>query len=88
MKDHPSQWIQSGLTCRELAERASHYLEDKLPFSTKVRVGLHLLCCSHCRAYLQQIDLVSSALKSLPKQYPSPSNHLRLREQFAMRQAN
>ena len=83
MKDHPLQWIHSGLTCRDLTNRASEYLEDRLPILTKVRVGLHLASCAHCRAYVKQIDLVSSALRSLPKLYPSPVNRLRLRQQFA-----
>ena len=83
MKDHPTQWIHSGLTCRDLTDRASEYLNDRLPSLTKVRVGLHLASCAHCRAYVQQINLVSSVLRSLPKLYPSPVNRLSLRQQFA-----
>lgn len=88
MKDHPSQWIHSGLTCRYVAERASHYLEDRLPLLTKIRVGLHVASCAHCRAYVAQIGLVSSALRSLPRFYPSPVNRLRLRRQFAASHAD
>ena len=88
MKDHPSQWIHSGLTCRDVAERASEYLDDRLPLLTKVRIGLHLMSCAHCRAYVKQINLVSSALRSLPKLYPSPLNRLRLSQWFAARHAN
>ena len=88
MKDHPSQWIPSGLTCRDVTDRASEYLDDRLPILTKVRVGLHLASCAHCRAYMKQIDLVSSALRSLPKLYPSPLNRLCLSKRFAARHAN
>ena len=88
MKDHPSQWIHSGLTCRDLTDRASEYLDGCLPILTKVRVGLHLASCTHCRAYVKQIDLVSSALRSLPKLYPSPVNRLRLCQQFAASHTN
>ena len=83
MKEHPSQWIASGLTCRDLTDRASKHLDDRIPILTKVRVGLHLASCAHCRAYVKQIDLVSTAIRSLPKLYPSPLNRLRLRQQFA-----
>jgi predicted anti-sigma-YlaC factor YlaD len=83
MKDHPSQWIRSGLTCCDVTDRACEYLDDHLPILTKVLVGLHLSSCAGCRAYMQQIDLVSSALRSLPKLYPSPVNRIRLRWQFA-----
>jgi predicted anti-sigma-YlaC factor YlaD len=83
MKDHPSQWIPSGLTCRDVAEQATDYLENRLPVFTKIRVGLHVASCAGCRSYVVQIGRVSSALRSLPKLYPSPVNHLRLRQQFA-----
>ena len=88
MNDHPSQWIPSGLTCRDVTDRASEYLDDRLPILTKVRVGLHLASCAHCRAYMKQIDLVSSALRSLPKLYPSPLNRFCLRQRLAARHAN
>ena len=88
MKDHPSQWIYSGRTCRNVAERASHYLEDRLSLFTKIRVELHLASCAHCRAYVAQIGLISSALRSLPRFYPSPVNRLRLRRQFAASHAD
>ena len=88
MKNHPSQWIHSGLTCRDLTDRAAEYLDDRLPTLTKVRIGLHLSSCVHCRVYIKQIDLVSSALRNLPKLYPSPLNRLRLSERFAARHAN
>jgi anti-sigma factor RsiW len=88
MNDHPAQWIPSGLTCRDVTDRASEYLDDRLPILTKVRVGLHLASCAHCRTYLKQIDLVSSALRSLPKLHPSPLNRLRLSERIVARHAD
>jgi predicted anti-sigma-YlaC factor YlaD len=88
MTDHPPPYIHSGLTCREVTDRASEYLEGNISILTNVRVGLHLASCTHCRVYVQQIDLVSSVLSSLPKLYPRPINRLRLRQQFAARHAN
>jgi predicted anti-sigma-YlaC factor YlaD len=88
LKDHPSQWIHNGLTCRDVTDRVSEYLNDRLSILTRVRVGLHLASCAHCRAYMKQIDLVSSALRSLPKLYPSPLNRLCLSKRFAARHAN
>ena len=84
MKDHSSQGIQSGLTCRDVTYRASEYLDDRIPILTKVWVGLHLASCANCRIYVKQIDLVSSTLRNLPKLYPSPLNRLRLHQQFAV----
>jgi len=88
MKVLPSQWTHSDLTCREVTDRASEYLDDSISILNKVRVGVHLASCIHCRTYVQQIDLVSSALSSLPKLYPASVNRLRLRQQFAARHAN
>jgi predicted anti-sigma-YlaC factor YlaD len=81
MKDHASE----GLTCWDLTDRASDYLDDHFPILAKVQVGLHLASCAHCRAYVKQIDLVSSALRSLPKLYPSIVDRLNLCQQFAAR---
>lgn len=83
MKDHPSQWIQSGLSCRDVAERVSEYMEDRLPVLTEVRVGLHLASCANCRVYLRQMALICATAALLPKRYPSPIQRLRLRRQFA-----
>jgi predicted anti-sigma-YlaC factor YlaD len=88
MKDHPSQRIHTGLSCRDVAEQATDYLEDRLPALTTIRVGLHLASCADCRAYVMQIGVVSSALRDLPKLYPSPINCLRLRQQFAAHHTN
>jgi predicted anti-sigma-YlaC factor YlaD len=83
MKDHTSQWIQTGPVCRNVAGLASEYLDDCLPMLTKVRVGLHLASCAGCRTYMKQMALLCEAVPDLPKQYPSPITRLRLRQYFA-----
>ena len=83
MKDHPSQWIASGLTCRDVTDAASDYLENRLTLFTKIRMGLHLVSCPGCRAYLRQLAVVCEALQGLPQLYPSPINRLRLRQRFS-----
>jgi predicted anti-sigma-YlaC factor YlaD len=88
MKDHPSQWITSGLTCRDVAERITDYLDERLSILTKIRVGLHLASCADCRTYMRQIALVRDATTLLPKQFPSPIARLRLHQHFAARHAH
>lgn len=83
MKDHPSQWIHSGLTCRDVTDRSAEYLDQHIPMHSKVRVALHLASCVHCRIYMKQMALVSEAIASFPEQYPSPIQRLRLRQHFA-----
>jgi predicted anti-sigma-YlaC factor YlaD len=88
MKDHPSQWITSGLTCRDVADRTTDYLDERLPILTKVRVRLHLASCADCRGYVRQIALVRDATSLLPRPFPSPIARLRLRQRFAARHAH
>ena len=83
MKDHPSQWNPRGLTCRDVAERVSEYLDGRLLLSTKIRIGLHLASCTHCRSYVKQILLVRDAVAFLPRSFPSTNDHLGLQRHFA-----
>jgi hypothetical protein len=83
MKDHPSQWIHSGLTCHDVSGRVSEYLDDRFSIMTKFRIRSHLAACVYCHAYVRQISLVRDTVAFLPKQFPSPINRLRLRQHFA-----
>jgi predicted anti-sigma-YlaC factor YlaD len=83
MKEYPSQWACSELTCRDVATKTSEYLEDHLPLETKISIARHLSSCPHCRAYLKQVLLVRSTVAFLPGRYSSPSDPLRLHRRFA-----
>ena len=83
MRDYPPQWIHSGLTCREVAEKISEYLDDRPMRLIKIRMGLHLSSCAHCRTYVKQLALVRDTVAFLPGQYPSMINRLRLQQHFA-----
>lgn len=54
------------ISCRDLAERASDYLDRDLPLRSRLQVRLHLLLCENCRRYLDQlratVDLVRRSL--------------------------
>lgn len=41
--------------CKDVAEEASNYLNKDLPLHKRVGLFLHLVVCSCCRNYLQQI---------------------------------
>lgn len=41
--------------CKDIAEEASNYLDGDLPLRKRVGLFLHLVICSCCREYLQQI---------------------------------
>jgi anti-sigma factor RsiW len=46
------------LTCRELVELVTDYLEERLPADHRLRFELHLTYCQWCRTYLQQMRQV------------------------------
>ena len=52
------------LSCQELVELVTDYLEDALPAEERERFEHHLASCAGCRAYIEQmrttIELVGS----------------------------
>ena len=43
------------LTCHELAELVTEYLEESLPASERTRFEAHLADCPYCQTYLEQM---------------------------------
>lgn len=54
------------LTCRELTELVTDYLEDRLSFVDRLRFRMHIGMCRHCRAYLDQMKHTVRTLGRLP----------------------
>lgn len=55
------------LSCKELTEQASDYLDKQLPLSKKLQLKMHLLLCHHCRRYLKQLRTTIHVVKMRPK---------------------
>lgn len=55
------------LNCREVAERASAYLDAGLGWRERLQMRLHLAMCRICREYVRQLGLIVSALHKLPR---------------------
>jgi anti-sigma factor RsiW len=53
--------IPGDLTCKELVEVVTDYLEDQLTVAERTRFELHLCTCTGCRAYLSQMRAVVRA---------------------------
>ncbi len=41
--------------CKDVSEEASNYLDGDLPLGKRIGLFFHIVICSCCRAYLQQI---------------------------------
>jgi predicted anti-sigma-YlaC factor YlaD len=62
------------MTCRELSELVTDYVEGHMPLTTRVRFQLHLGICSHCRAYLRQLEATRKELGRLPAEPTMPDD--------------
>ncbi len=56
------------LTCRELTELVTDYLERRLTIGQRLRFEIHVGMCSHCRAYLRQMKHTVQTLGTLPEE--------------------
>lgn len=56
------------LTCKEIVELVTAYLEGTLPAEDRVRFDEHLAGCEFCTEYLAQIRLTIGALGRLPEE--------------------
>jgi anti-sigma factor RsiW len=55
-----------GLSCRELVELVSDYLEGALAPHEHSRFEAHIAGCDHCAAYLRQMRETLALLGTLP----------------------
>ena len=70
------------LSCRELVELVTDYLEGALPEEERLRFEDHIGRCGGCKIYLEQIRQTISLLGHLPEQALSPDAERELLEAF------
>jgi anti-sigma factor RsiW len=56
------------MTCRQITESATDWLEGALPVRQRLAFRLHLWACHHCRRFLRQLKWTTAALRALPAQ--------------------
>lgn len=56
------------LTCQQLSELITDYVEGRMPFWQRVQLQMHLGMCRHCRAYLHQMKTTQKTLGKLPQE--------------------
>jgi len=54
------------LTCKEVTQLVTEYLEGRMPILQRASFQLHLGMCRHCRAYLRQMRTTIQTLGKLP----------------------
>ena len=74
--------LERELTCRELTELVTAYLEDALTSSDLERFEEHLVFCDGCDRYLAQMRLTITATGHVPVEELPPELEERLLEAF------
>jgi RNA polymerase sigma-70 factor (ECF subfamily) len=72
----------SELTCQELVELVTEYLEGSLLASERVRFESHVAACPFCTTYVDQMRSTIRALGRLPEETISPEALEQLRAHF------
>ena len=70
------------LSCRELVELVTDYLEGVLSEEERARFEDHIGLCTGCRVYLEQMRQTISLLGHLPEEALSPDAERELLEAF------
>jgi anti-sigma factor RsiW len=63
---------ERALTCKELVELVTDYLEGVLDSQDRERFEVHLVTCNGCTAYLQQMRKTIQAVGNLKENSLSP----------------
>jgi len=70
------------LTCHQLTELVTEYLEGRMSLWRRLQVQMHLGMCRHCRAYLHQMKTTVGALGRLPQEQMPADIKAELLERF------
>ncbi|WP_266325212.1 zf-HC2 domain-containing protein [Methylophaga sp. OBS4] len=52
-------------SCKDIHDKASHYLDHEAGLMTRLGVLFHLLMCGQCRQFLKQLKLAVSTVSRL-----------------------
>jgi len=71
------------LSCQEVTELVTDYLEERLSFTQRARFQLHVAMCKNCRRYHRQMRLTIRTLGKLPEQAIPADVREELMERFS-----
>ena len=58
------------ISCQELTELITDYLEGRLSWIDRLRFQMHIGMCRHCRRYLAQMRATRRSMHALPAEPP------------------
>lgn len=66
LKGHLMHLMAGNMSCQDLADLMTEYLEGSMSFSEQVRFQIHLGFCRGCRNYLNQMKATIRTVGKLP----------------------
>jgi anti-sigma factor RsiW len=85
MTQEEGQPFIQDITCQEIAQWASAYLDDHVGDERNRQIAVHLAICAGCETYVKQIATVRDVLRVLPTAVKQPADSRRLRHAFVSR---
>ena len=70
------------LTCRQMVELVTDYLEGRLDDDERARFEAHIAECDACTLYIEQMRMTITALGHIPPETISPEAERELLETF------
>jgi anti-sigma factor RsiW len=83
MAHEASKSVKKEITCREVVEWTSAYLDEHVGEDRKQEMALHLAACAGCGAYVKQIASVRDLVRLLPQAADSPAESEQVRQAVA-----
>jgi len=74
--------VPDELSCRELVELVTDYLENVLPSAERVRFEEHLVACSGCQHHLEQMRQTIAVLGRVTEESLDPAARDQLLDLF------
>jgi hypothetical protein len=72
----------NDLSCKELVELVTEYLENSLPLGEKAQFEAHLAVCPGCRTYLEQLRHTVQEVGHLTEESLDPTTRDKLKALF------
>ncbi len=51
------------LSCKDVTNLSSEYLDNELDWSIKLKIRFHLLMCGYCRKFVRHLDITHEYVK-------------------------
>ena len=82
LRNHVLKYLAGNLTCKEVVEAVTDYLEGRLSVVEWVRFQMHLGICVGCLVHLRQMKQTIQTLQRLPAEPIPPQVHDELLRRF------